>query len=193
MRESSVHSDQKLRRIYAWPQTRCFRLNLLVTPEGIAGQDGTSLSLTNSEDRRILRTIRAEADVVIVGAESLRAEGWFLPPHGRLIVLSASGKLPWDTCPDSSRVFVAPSASAIVHNVTSSETRILCEGGLISAEYISERIGFDEVALSTQGLQIPSELDFLHLDGEYTQVSGLVDTAHHMTFRFWRRAVGSRP
>jgi hypothetical protein len=90
-------------------------------------------------------------------------------------------------------VFVAPSASAIVHNVTSSETRILCEGGLISAEYISERIGFDEVALSTQGLEIPTELDFLHLNNEYTQESRLVDTAHDMTFSFWRRAVGSRP
>lgn len=191
MGESSLLSDQELLLTYAWPAEQCFRLNILVTPEGVAGHDGTSLSLTTMEDRRILRAIRAEADVVVVGAESVRAEGWFLPPRGRLIVLSATGNLPWETCPDPSRVFVAPSASAIVHNVTPSETKILCEGGLITAAHISERIGFDEVALSTRGLEIPPELDFLELDHGYTQISQLDDTAHQMTFRFWRRAVES--
>lgn len=192
MLESTEQSDQALREIYAWPVSRTFRLNLLVTTDGIVGPDGTSQSLTNSEDRRILRAIRAEADVVIVGAESVRKEGWYFPPHGRLIVLSSTGSLPWETCPDSSRVFVAPSASAIVHNLAETETRVLCEGGLATAELIAERIGFDEIALSSENEFFPQAVNFLRIRDEFTLVAQLKNSAHKMTFRFWRRAVGSR-
>lgn len=191
MLESNDQSDQALSEIYAWPETLTFRLNLLLTPGGIAGPDGTSHSLTNSEDRRILRVIRADADVVIVGAESVRKEGWFLPPRGRLMVLSSTGALPWDSCPDTTRVFVAPSASAIVHNLADSETRVLCEGGLATAELIAERIGFDEIALSTLGTDIPSEAEFLRITDEFSLAAEFTDSVHHMTFRFWRRAVRS--
>lgn len=191
MLTSNQLSDQELSDIYAWPETLTFRLNLLLSPDGIVGSDGTSHSLTNSEDRRILRVIRAKADVVIVGAESVRKEGWFLPPHGRLMVLSSTGILPWDTCPDSSRVFVAPSTAAIVHNLTDSETRVLCEGGLATAELIDDRIGFDEIALSTLGTEIPPMAKFLRITDEFSRVATITDSAHHMTFRFWRRAVRS--
>ncbi|MDH6533026.1 hypothetical protein M2119_001263 [Aurantimicrobium minutum] len=192
MLDSADKSDQALRDIYAWPDTQTFRLNLLATPDGIVGPDGTSHSLTNPEDRRILRAIRAEADVVIVGAESVRTEGWFLPPHGRLMVLSSTGFLPWDTCPDSTRVFVAPSASAIVHNLAKTETRVLCEGGLETAKLIAERIGFDEIALSTTGDDIPPMLSFLHIQDDFALASQLINSLHQMTFRYWRRAVEGR-
>lgn len=191
MLSSNQLSDQELSDIYAWPETLTIRLNLLLSSNGIVGSDGTSHSLTNSEDRRILRIIRADADVVIVGAESVRKEGWFLPPQGRLIVLSTTGLLPWDTCPDSTRVFVAPSASAIMHNLSASETRVLCEGGLATAELISQRIGFDEIALSTLGTEISPKAEFLRIPDEFSLISEFTDSAHHMTFRFWRRAVRS--
>lgn len=192
MLESTQLSDQELKDLYFWPSSTTFRLNLLATPEGTHGADGTSHSITSAEDRRILRAIREEADVLIVGAESVRTEGWFLPPLGRLMVLSSTGSLPWDTCPDTSRVFVAPSAAALLHNISQHETRVLCEGGLRTATVISERIGFDEVALTTLSPKIPPFLNFLNIRDEFVLHSELTDDAHEMTFRFWRRAVESR-
>jgi hypothetical protein len=187
MSESSALTDNELALIYRWPEELCFRLNLLIGPNGnISGEDGTSLSLTSPEDRRILRIIRHSADVVIVGAESVRKEGWFFPPQGRLIVLSHSGSLPMETCPHPHRVFVASSVKAILHNLRPDEHRILCEGGLTTARALHEHLGFDEIALSNSG-SIEHVPDFLDVQ-DYDLVSNLSDNSTNITFRFWRRA-----
>lgn len=68
------------------------RVNLIASVDGGAqGDDGTSESLTNRADRAILGAIRAESDAVLVGAASVRAEGYVLPRTARLAVLTASG------------------------------------------------------------------------------------------------------
>lgn len=189
--ESTELTEQQLTQLYAWPTQRIFRLNMVLDSSGSAqGSDGTSLSLTAAEDRRILRIIREEAQVVVIGAQSVRTEGWFLPPRGRLTVLSSSGNLPWDTCPDKTRVNVYPSISALVHSLTDQETQILCEGGLKTAEALAQQVGFDEIALTRVGT---SSLDtvpvLLSLSHKFAKVSALTDAAHTMTFQFWRRAV----
>lgn len=188
MTASSPFSDDELERIYAWPNQRSFRLNMLIGTDGLTvGADGTSNSLTSTIDRTILRTIRRDADVVIAGAASIRAEGWFLPPHGRMIVLSRSGNLPMDSCPDPNRVFIASDIASALHNLRPSELRILCEGGITTATEIQKHAVFDEIALSTIGTHalLP---EFLNLQ-DYNLVSSLEDDSAHMTFRFWRRAV----
>ena len=70
------------------------RMNLITTIDGsVGGTDGTSHTLSNPADRRILGVIRELADVVLVGASSVRREGYLLPRHARLAVVTGSGDL----------------------------------------------------------------------------------------------------
>lgn len=70
------------------------RLNLIASIDGSArGDDGTSESLSSRADRAVLGAIRAESDVVLVGAATLRREGYLVPRTARLAVLTASGEL----------------------------------------------------------------------------------------------------
>lgn len=78
--------------LYALPGPDWLRVNLIGSVSGsAAGVDGTSESLSNAVDRIILRTIRSLADVVVVGAASVRAEGYFVPRQGTLAIVSRSG------------------------------------------------------------------------------------------------------
>ncbi|PJJ72344.1 riboflavin biosynthesis pyrimidine reductase [Diaminobutyricimonas aerilata] len=83
-----------LLREYAPPPGAHLRLNMIASLDGSAvGDDGTSESLSNRVDRRILGVIRELADAVIVGAASVRAEGYQIPRASRLAVVTATGDL----------------------------------------------------------------------------------------------------
>ena len=70
------------------------RLNMITSLTGAAsGSDGTSDTLTNRADRAILGVIRRAADVVVVGAQSVRSEGYIMPRTARLAVVTTSGDL----------------------------------------------------------------------------------------------------
>lgn len=70
------------------------RLTLVSTVDGrAAGGDGTSESLTSRTDRMVLGVIRQHADVVLVGAETVRREGLRRPRRAALAIVSASGDL----------------------------------------------------------------------------------------------------
>ena len=76
------------------PDARGVRVNLIASVDGsVQGVDGTSESLSNRADRAILGAIRAESDVVLVGAATLRAEGYLLPRTARLAVVTGTGEL----------------------------------------------------------------------------------------------------
>jgi riboflavin biosynthesis pyrimidine reductase len=78
--------------LYRPPIESWLRLNLIGSVSGSAtGPDGTSETLTNAVDRMILKVIRSLADVVVVGAASVRAEGYFVPRGGALAVVSRGG------------------------------------------------------------------------------------------------------
>ncbi|MFC0678084.1 dihydrofolate reductase family protein [Lysobacter korlensis] len=93
------------------------RLNLISTVSGsAAGPDRTSESITTSADRRILGVIRQLADVVLVGAGTVRVEGYQLPKRSALAIVTASGdlgghQLPADTRAD--QLFVVCPSSAV--------------------------------------------------------------------------------
>lgn len=79
---------------YAPAEENWVRLNMITSLTGSAvGPDGTSNTLTNRADRAILGVIRAGADAIIVGAETVRAEGYLLPRRSRLAVITGSGNL----------------------------------------------------------------------------------------------------
>lgn len=80
--------------LYRPPRAEWLRLNLITSVTGAAsGSDGTSETLTSAVDRRILGVIRELADVVLVGAQSVRAEGYQQPRRSRIAILTASGDL----------------------------------------------------------------------------------------------------
>lgn len=83
-----------LRERYARSEAAYVRLNMITTLTGAAsGPDGTSETLTSRVDRAILGIIRAAADVVVVGAQSVRAEGYIVPRAARLAIVTSSGDL----------------------------------------------------------------------------------------------------
>jgi riboflavin biosynthesis pyrimidine reductase len=88
----SEDADVRIADIYRPPRADWLRLNLVGTLSGSAtGPDGTSDSITSPIDRKILRTIRSLADIVLVGAASVRVEGYFVPRRAGLAVVSRTG------------------------------------------------------------------------------------------------------
>jgi riboflavin biosynthesis pyrimidine reductase len=83
-----------LESVYAPDPGPFVRLNMITSLTGsAAGPDGTSASLSNRIDRAVLGVIRQHADVAIVGAQSVRAEGYIVPRSARLAVVTRSGDL----------------------------------------------------------------------------------------------------
>ncbi|AZC13899.1 hypothetical protein DT073_09400 [Microbacterium sp. ABRD28] len=81
-------------RRYRRAERAFVRLNMVTTLTGSStGADGSSTSISSRVDRMILGAIRREADVVVVGAETVRAEGSVLPKTARLAIVTATGDL----------------------------------------------------------------------------------------------------
>lgn len=83
----------RLRELYRRePGARGIRVNLIASVDGSArGDDGTSETLSNRADRSVLGAIRAESDVVLVGAASLRSEGYLIPRTAKLAAITSTG------------------------------------------------------------------------------------------------------
>jgi riboflavin biosynthesis pyrimidine reductase len=171
-------SRDRLLELYRPPSTPWLRLNLITSVSGsAAGSDGTSETLTNPADRKILGVIRELADVVLIGAQSVRAEGFQLPKRARLAVVTASGDLSGHRIEASDgRVFVLCPAAAmdLARSLEGAEiivvadvdgrmtpeaiiaalhergfTSIVCEGGPnLAAQLVSAGL-VDEACLST--------------------------------------------
>jgi riboflavin biosynthesis pyrimidine reductase len=92
-----VGTDSTQETLESWyrpPSTPWLRINLIAAVSGdAAGTDGTSDSLSNPADRAILRAIRDVADAVVVGAASVRAEGYRVPRTAKLVVVTSTGDL----------------------------------------------------------------------------------------------------
>lgn len=101
--------------LYA-PGARSFlRLNFVASVNGsVVGEDGTSGSLTSRADRTILGVLRAAADVVLVGARTVRREGYVSPKSARLAIVTRSGDLTGVTFRDASTppLIVCPASAA---------------------------------------------------------------------------------
>ncbi|QGQ20997.1 deaminase [Cellulomonas sp. JZ18] len=99
------------------------RANMVATLDGAgAGPDGRSASISSPADRRMFRVLRALADVVLVGAGTVRVEGYReLPvaehlrdaraslgraPHIALAVVTRRGEVPADVRPGGQPPFV---------------------------------------------------------------------------------------
>ncbi|MEO7147884.1 MAG: dihydrofolate reductase family protein [Terrimesophilobacter sp.] len=113
----SADSMARLDGLYAVSKDEWLRINLVASINGNAtGADGTSASLTVGADRRILGAIRRNADVVLVGASSVRREGYFLPKTAPLAIVTSTGDLSGHRIPtgvESGRVIVLCPPTAV--------------------------------------------------------------------------------
>lgn len=165
---------------YAPDRADWVRINLVMSVNGsAAGPDGTSETLTSTTDRRILGVIRELSDVVLVGAASVRGEGYQVPKRAQLAVLTASGDLEGHrlapdqaerviiVCPEGAadsaersvpgaRILVAPATDGHVSPAdTIAALRdagcagIVCEGGPTLASRLLEAGLVDDFCLTT--------------------------------------------
>lgn len=131
-----------LRGRYAGPSEAWVRINMVASVTGAGvGADGTSDGLTGGADRAILAAIRAESDVVLVGAESVRAEGYVLPRTAALAILTRTGDLgnpTWDAA-ERGRVFVLCSqeAAAQVHDRVGGWATVLSAPGATLSPHVA--------------------------------------------------------
>jgi len=87
-------SDDDLSRLYAWPKDGGVRANFVSTLDGSAvGGDSRSGSINTEADGRIFNLQRELADCVLVGAGTVRAEG-YRRGSTPIVVVSRSGQLP---------------------------------------------------------------------------------------------------
>jgi riboflavin biosynthesis pyrimidine reductase len=101
-----------LLQLYAAPPYPSVRMNFVSTLDGHAsGPDGRAGSINSAPDQRVFAALRALSDAVVVGAGTIRAEGYRplrtrsaellearraagRPDHPTLVAVTASGDLP---------------------------------------------------------------------------------------------------
>ena len=210
---------EALSATYEWPTTEHalqphIRLNMAVTVSGdYVDEAGQSNGLSSTDDRRLLKIIRSGAQAILVGARTIRAEGWNLPATGVLVVLTESGNLPWETCPEPDRVRVISGIKSpqeivqILHE--SGERNILVEGGRSVARQFAAAGLFDDVCLTVNlGNERRVTDDFYNSDtaleaaligllrvesGSYDLISKVGVASPPSVFTLWRRAISSPP
>jgi riboflavin biosynthesis pyrimidine reductase len=86
--------DVPLPELYTVPAEPWLRLNMVATVDGAAtGPGGTSRSINNEPDQVVFRLLREQADVIVVGAGTLRDEG-YRPNPLPIVAVSRSGAVP---------------------------------------------------------------------------------------------------
>ena len=188
--EFSSLTNGELEHIYALPSGVHSRLNLVINEHGeIAGTDGSSNSLTSEHDRLILKLLRSQAQAVVVGANSVRTEGWHIPADGELIVISHGtlGELP--PCPHPDRVRVLAYNDAI--DACAEYSSWILEGGKSVATHMLADGLIDELCLtlhckprSIEDATLPTWLSDATPD-EFRLVNSIADGP--MLFTIWRR------
>ncbi len=73
-------SDDELAAAYTPSREPWLRVNFVSTVDGAAqGSDGVSKSINNDADKRVFDALRRRADCLVVGAGTLRDEGYDVP------------------------------------------------------------------------------------------------------------------
>ncbi len=70
----SCLDNPDLAALYAYPDGRWLRANMVASADGAANLDGASAALSSHTDRRLFALLRALSDVIVVGAATVRTE-----------------------------------------------------------------------------------------------------------------------
>lgn len=124
--------DGSVAELYAWPDRPWLRVNMVSTVDGAAqGPDGRSGTINNAIDRLVFDGLRVDADVVVVGAGTVRTEGY--GPLGKPFVVVGSALPPKLEGDPDVRLRPGGDAAALRGLVEELRAdglrRILCEGG----------------------------------------------------------------
>jgi riboflavin biosynthesis pyrimidine reductase len=130
-------AEAALGELYAYPDDGCWvRANMVCTLDGAArGPDGLTASINSPADHRVFTLLRGLADVVLVGAATVRAEGYGPAkvrrelavaraaqgqrPAPWLAVVTRSGDLPND------KGLLTPDAGTIIITCAAAGTAVL--------------------------------------------------------------------
>ena len=96
MRVLVGEEQSSLGELYAVPPQAesWLRVNMVSTVDGAAtGEDGNSKSINNAADKQVFDLLREQADVLVVGAGTLRIEGYRVPSKP-LVVVSRRADIP---------------------------------------------------------------------------------------------------
>lgn len=86
--------DVPLDELYAPPGEPWLRVNMVSTVDGAAtGASGTSRSINNEVDQVVFNLLRQHADVLLVGAGTLRTEG-YAPNPLPIVAVTRTGSVP---------------------------------------------------------------------------------------------------
>ena len=105
-------SDDDLSRLYEWPKDGGVRANFVSTLDGSAvGGDSRSGSINTAADGRIFHLQRELADCVLVGAGTVRAEGYRRGAKP-IVVVTRGGHLPQSLASGDGDVILATCGSS---------------------------------------------------------------------------------
>lgn len=94
LRRLAELDDDELAELYAPRAEPWLRVNFVSTVDGAAhGPDGLSKSINNPADKRVFDLLRRRADCLVVGAGTLRDEGYQVP-RLPLVVVSRTAQVP---------------------------------------------------------------------------------------------------
>lgn len=71
-----IEDEPDIAAAYAYPAGGCLRVNMVASADGAAWLAGRSGGLSSGGDRRIFGVLRGLADVILVGAGTVRTEGY---------------------------------------------------------------------------------------------------------------------
>lgn len=93
---TSAYTDPRRTRIGGRPWVM---VNMIASADGATALDGRSGGLGGPGDRAVFAVLRSLADVILVGASTVRAEGYRPPkkPGQRVAVVSRTGDLDWES------------------------------------------------------------------------------------------------
>jgi riboflavin biosynthesis pyrimidine reductase len=162
-----VEDDVSLDDAYAAPE-RWVRGLMVSSVDGAVEVGGSSEPLSGPADRRVLSHLRGTADVVLVGAQSVRAEGWH-PPRpsparreqrraaGRpevpaYAVVSASGDFPRGEAEGEVLVLAGTPDEVLGQLGERGLHRVVCEGGPSLLAQVAAAGRLDELCLTVSPL-----------------------------------------
>lgn len=155
--------DVALDDAYAAPE-RWVRGLMVSSVDGAVEIGGSSGPLSGPADRRVLSHLRGTSDVVLVGAETVRAEGWRPPrpsperrrqrrSQGRpevpaYAVVSRTGDLPRGDAEGEVLVLSGTPGAVLDQLADRGLTRVLCEGGPSWLAQVAGAGRLDELCLT---------------------------------------------
>ena len=122
--------------------------NLVLGSDGSTSLDGSSKSLSSTEDRRRFHELRTRASVILIGGNTARTEPYATTPVP-LVVITRSGNIPESVRGNpKAQIWELDPVSAIEKAQKEFGGHVLVEGGMGLVEELLVRNQIDELYLS---------------------------------------------